>query len=282
MERGHVSVFRKILEWEWFDDAELFRFFLILLVAANHKSKKWKGATIERGQMVTSISHLATLSHRSEKQVRGRLKKLENSGEISIKRANKFSVITINNYIKYQDYRQTPNEEITEKGQASGQASGQAKGQAKGQQLNNGNNGNKDNNNNKLLLSSNKSITADFSNFQKELFDNQSVTDTTIDNQPIKEDSDLDFARVWELYGKKGNKKTSEQKWSKLKKQDKIAALKNIPAYIASKTERQYIKNFETYINQEVWNDEIITKQDVSTTDKTDEWLKKFKEKKNN
>ena len=71
---------------------------------------------------------------------------------------------------------------------------------------------------------------------------------------------DVSFENVWALYGRKGNKKTSRQKWDKLKNHCKLAALKHIPAYVAATPDIQFRKNFETYINQEVWEDQIVTK----------------------
>lgn len=75
-----------------------------------------------------------------------------------------------------------------------------------------------------------------------------------------KEDGEL-FESIWKLYGKKGNRKTSITKWSKLPKETQDLIFKKVPAYIESTPDKQYRKNFETYLNQESWNDEIIKKQ---------------------
>lgn len=66
------------------------------------------------------------------------------------------------------------------------------------------------------------------------------------------------FESVWDLYGKKGNKKTSAAKWGRIPAKAKNLALEHIPKYVASSPDIRFRKNFETYINQEVWNDEII------------------------
>lgn len=68
------------------------------------------------------------------------------------------------------------------------------------------------------------------------------------------------FAEVWEMYGRKGNKKTSVKRWANLKNHCREAAIKHIPLYVASTPNAQFRKNFETYLNQEAWNDEIIEK----------------------
>ena len=75
-----------------------------------------------------------------------------------------------------------------------------------------------------------------------------------------EKESAAGFEEAWALYERKGNRKTSERKWANLKNHCREAAMKHIPLYVASTPDKQYRKNFETYINQECWNDEIIFK----------------------
>ncbi len=65
------------------------------------------------------------------------------------------------------------------------------------------------------------------------------------------------FEQVWALYEKKGNRKTSLAKFSKLSPETMQLIFDHIPKYFAEKTDKQYRYNFETYINKEAWNDEI-------------------------
>lgn len=67
------------------------------------------------------------------------------------------------------------------------------------------------------------------------------------------------FEAVWEMYEKKGTSKVARSRWDKLPKIKKQLALKHIPLYVQATPEKKYRKNFETYINQEAWNDEIFT-----------------------
>lgn len=100
-----------------------------------------------------------------------------------------------------------------------------------------------------------------------------SINNKTINNKTIVEPSDstdeLSFENIWTSYGKKGNKKTSQKKWEKLLVQQKKLALEHIPLYVQATPDKQYRKNFETYINQEVWNDEIQLKQKENETEST-------------
>jgi uncharacterized protein YdaU (DUF1376 family) len=70
---------------------------------------------------------------------------------------------------------------------------------------------------------------------------------------------DSDFESIWVLYGKKGNRKTSLQKFNKLNKAN-LALLKNhLPKYVQSTPDLQYRKGLQSYIEKECWNDEITT-----------------------
>ena len=74
----------------------------------------------------------------------------------------------------------------------------------------------------------------------------------------VAPDCDEEFDQIWAIYGRKGNKKTSRAKYSKLSAANKEAILKTIHDYVISTPDKQYRKNLETYINQECWNDEVI------------------------
>ena len=100
---GWICLQRKFVEWEWFDDAIMVKLFIYLLLKANYEPKKWHGVEIGRGQIITGRHQLAFETNLSEQQVRTALKKLESTGEITTKTTNKFSIVTICNYNKYQD-----------------------------------------------------------------------------------------------------------------------------------------------------------------------------------
>jgi hypothetical protein len=70
---------------------------------------------------------------------------------------------------------------------------------------------------------------------------------------------EFSFLKIWEIYEKKGNKKTSERKWQSLPDKTKQLIFEHVPKYVNATPDLKYRKNFETYLNQEAWNDEIIT-----------------------
>lgn len=77
---------------------------------------------------------------------------------------------------------------------------------------------------------------------------------------PLKEVKDeYTFERAWNLYEKKVGCKTKlEKKWNSMSQKDRKAALEYIPLYVLSQPDKQYRKNFQTFLNQRGWEDEII------------------------
>ncbi len=69
------------------------------------------------------------------------------------------------------------------------------------------------------------------------------------------------FDDVWETYDKKvGNKEKLIVKWNKLSQKDKVKIMEYIPLYKQAQPEKIYRKNFETFLNNKSWNDELIFK----------------------
>lgn len=77
---------------------------------------------------------------------------------------------------------------------------------------------------------------------------------------PPKEVKDeYTFERAWNLYDKKvGCKAKLEKKWNSMSQKDRKAAIEYIPLYVLSQPNKQYRKNFQTFLNQRGWEDELI------------------------
>ncbi|MCR1025754.1 hypothetical protein NQT66_13105 [Cellulophaga baltica] len=99
---GYVMLHRDILEWEWYESPNVMRVFLHLILKANFTDKKWQGRLVKRGQLITSINHLASDLAISSQQVRTSLEKLDVSGSIKIKATNRYTLVTI---VKYGDWQ---------------------------------------------------------------------------------------------------------------------------------------------------------------------------------
>ena len=67
------------------------------------------------------------------------------------------------------------------------------------------------------------------------------------------------FERAWNLYDKKvGCKAKLEKKWNSMSQKDRKAATEYVPLYVIATEDKKYRKNFQTFLNQRGWEDEII------------------------
>ena len=98
-----IKLYRKMKRWEWYDDIPTKVLFIELLLTVNIEDKRWHGMTIHRGEIVTSTAKLAAATGLSAKQIRRALSNLEKTGEIRRQRANKGTLIIVENYRVYQD-----------------------------------------------------------------------------------------------------------------------------------------------------------------------------------
>ena len=109
-----IKIFRELLQWEWFQKAEMVQLFIYLLLKANCVDKQWQGITIKRGQLATSNATIRQDLRLSEQQIRTCIKRLISTGEITYKSTNRYVVITICNYDKYQEIGNSINEQNNE------------------------------------------------------------------------------------------------------------------------------------------------------------------------
>jgi len=117
--KSFIVIDRKMLKWEWYQDSNTKNLFLHLLLIANWENKKWKGIDVERGSLITSIKHLSEQTGLTFQQIRTSLNKLISTNEITKKTTNKYTVITIENYNKYQNYNKQNNKRATNEQQTN-------------------------------------------------------------------------------------------------------------------------------------------------------------------
>ena len=115
---GWIKLHRTLLNWEWYGDIKTCRLFLHILIKSNHEPKKWQGITINRGELVTSYSRLASETGLTVQNVRTSLKNLISTGELTRNTSNKYTLITVNRYEIYQE-TERPTGELTNKQQTN-------------------------------------------------------------------------------------------------------------------------------------------------------------------
>ena len=100
---GFIKLHRQFLKWEWYDDINVKVLFLHCLFRANWENQKWHGELIPRGSFITSLQNLAKETHLSIQQTRTALKKLSATNEITYEQHGSSSMITVNNYNRFQN-----------------------------------------------------------------------------------------------------------------------------------------------------------------------------------
>ena len=255
MDKGYLKLHRKSFVHKFWTKSRVFSEFeawIDLLQSARYDGTEHieyiVGREIRygRGQCPASIRFLAKRWNWGEKKVRSFLVELKRDKSITIDDSQGMNVITICKYDKYNPLRETEStakdtdkdtsfvlilKELQELKTQVGTQQKTQQGHSKGT------NSNKENNINNNIYGESS-------------------------NSP----PDLSFEKVWEMYERKGNKQTSLTRWRNLTKKEKTLAFENIPLYVQTTPEKQYRKNFESYINQKVWNDELLTSESNEQT----------------
>lgn len=121
---GFIRLYRKMAEWEWFSDYKVFVVFLHLLLMANWKPGSFQGHEVPAGACITSIRRLSNATGLSIKSVRTAIKKLQIGNEIGVETANKYTMIYIKNWGKYQGDDPSIGKQTANKGQTKGTRNG--------------------------------------------------------------------------------------------------------------------------------------------------------------
>lgn len=102
IESGYIKLYRSFLQWEWHDNEYMLTVFLHCLLLANWKDKKWHGTVVKRGSFITSYSNLAKTCGIALNTCRNCCMKLQKTGELTVTTTNKYTMITVNNYDRFQ------------------------------------------------------------------------------------------------------------------------------------------------------------------------------------
>ena len=125
--QGYIKLYRKIRENPVFNNMELFRLWMICLTEATHKERDQivgrQVVHLMPGDFVTGRFDLQSMYNRglssdqqkSPKTVWRWLEALENGHFLTIKTTNKFSVVSILNWHKYQIIDQQNEQQVTNK-----------------------------------------------------------------------------------------------------------------------------------------------------------------------
>jgi hypothetical protein len=97
------------MDWEWYQSPNVSRLYFHLIFKVNFRDKKWQGNLIKRGQLITSNNSLSTELLLSMQAIRTALGKLQDGGYVKVETTNRFTLITVLNYDKFQSAKTESN-----------------------------------------------------------------------------------------------------------------------------------------------------------------------------
>lgn len=117
MNNGWIKLHRKFLDSSLIGNANYIATFTVLLLLASHSDTEFIHGNVliklKRGQLVTGRKKLSSLTGIKEGTIQSILKTLETIHVIQQQTNNRYRVITIINYDKYQDGQQQTDNKIT-------------------------------------------------------------------------------------------------------------------------------------------------------------------------
>lgn len=125
MMNGYVKLWRSFDLWGWRRNPNAVTVFLYCLTHARHEPGQYQGIELQPGQLVTGRDAISRVTGLTTQSVRTALKNLQKTGELTIKSTNRFSIVTVVNWAKYQTpdttTNQQPNQQLTNKQPATNQ-----------------------------------------------------------------------------------------------------------------------------------------------------------------
>ena len=118
-EKEFIKLNRKIVDWKWYSNPVVRSLFIHCLIMANWTGGTWQNITYERGQFITSLPSLSEELGFTIQKIRTALTHLKSTGEITDQTTNKYRVITVVNYEKYQGDNRQNNSPLTDNQQTT-------------------------------------------------------------------------------------------------------------------------------------------------------------------
>lgn len=115
MDDGFIKLYRSMLKWEWYQDQNTKSVFIHLLLNANWEDSRYRGHEVPKGSLVCGRKKLADDLGLSEQEIRTSLNHLKSTNEITIQSTNRFSIITIVNWEKFQGFKEESTNKPTNK-----------------------------------------------------------------------------------------------------------------------------------------------------------------------
>lgn len=111
MNSGFIKLYRSLRDWEFYGIPSAVTLWIHLLITANWEDKSFRGESVPRGSLITSIAHLSRDTGLSERTIRRWLDRFRASGMIEVKASNRWTSIKV---LKYSTFQGIPEKQVTE------------------------------------------------------------------------------------------------------------------------------------------------------------------------
>ena len=238
---GFITIYRQMIDWEWYKNSSVKDVFLHLLLTANFADGRFKGQLIKRGQCATSLPSLSSETGLSIQQVRTALRHLSATGEITDNANRRYRVITVVKYDDYQNLTDKPTYKSTDNQQST----------------------------NSQLTDNQQTINRQLTDNQQQYNNNNNITKEQCNKGTIKKEprdagvEDSWFSEFWEAYPRKVDKQSAVRAWKKIKPDASLMAkiMEGLRRWKESeqwlKENGQYIPYPATWLNKRRWEDEV-------------------------
>jgi hypothetical protein len=108
---GYVKIYRKILDYGY--SSEYIHLFLYLIINCNFKDTFYNDIKLKKGQLLTGRKKISINTGINESKIERLLSLMESEQQIEQQKTNKFRIITIKNYRKYQQTEQQNEQQPT-------------------------------------------------------------------------------------------------------------------------------------------------------------------------
>lgn len=105
---SYIKLDRALKDWRYAHKPNYVALWVRILLKVNYEPGEYEDISLDRGECITSVSHLAEETGLSPQNVRTILKHL-NGEELTIKSTSKFTLIKVNKWAKYQYSADEPN-----------------------------------------------------------------------------------------------------------------------------------------------------------------------------
>jgi hypothetical protein len=102
MDKGWVSIHRRMVDWEWYTDIPTKTLMIHCILMANHEDREYRGKLVLRGSFLTGRALLASQTGLSEQEVRTAMRKLINTEELTTISTSKGTHVFVTKYDHYQ------------------------------------------------------------------------------------------------------------------------------------------------------------------------------------